>query len=449
MERSLIILILLILPFAALAAAGPSPIDPLIEKERTSLEALYTDLHRNPELSYHETATSARIASELEKAGFDVTKKFGRFEDPNITSYGIVGVLRNGAGPTVLVRTDMDALPIEETTGLPYASRVTAHDDSGREVRVMHGCGHDMHMTVFVGTARVLSALKDRWKGTLILLGQPAEEISPGGAEAMLQGGLYEKFPKPDYCLALHNDSSLPTGKVGWVEGYALAAVDTVDITVRGAGGHGAYPHTTKDPVVIASEVVVALQTIVSREVKPGEFAVVTVGSIQGGTKHNIIPDEVKLQLTVRSYKDDVRAVVLAAIERITKGIAQAAGVPPGREPIINLNPDKLVPATYNDPALVRRVVTSLKGTLGDGNVTERSPVGGAEDFSRYSLPDHSVPAFMFWLGTVDPAKAEESERLKLPLPSLHSSQFAPVMSSTITTGVKAMTSAVLELMKR
>ena len=357
--------------------------------------------------------------------------------------------MKNGDGPRILVRTDLDALPLEERTGLPYASTVKTRDHLGQDVSVMQACGHDIHMTVFVGTARLLSALKDRWKGTLILIGQPAEEISPGGAEAMLNAGLYEKFGKPDYAISLHDNAALATGKVGWVEGYAFANVDTVDILVRGAGGHGAYPQNTKDPVVIAAEIVVALQTIVSREVPPGELAVVTVGSIHGGTKHNIIPDEVRLQLTVRSYSSDVRRTVLAAIERIAKGIAQAAGVPKDREPIVDLHPEKLVPATYNNPALVRRVVKTFESTFGAPNVVQLTPVAGGEDFSRFSLDDHSIPAFQFGLGAVDPKKIEESERTKVPLPSLHSSLFAPVPSPTIRTGVKAMTVAVLELMKR
>ncbi len=424
------------------------PMDSLIEKEYASLDALYKQLHTNPELSYHEVNTSARIAEELRKAGFEVTEKFGEYPDSKFTAYGIVAVLKNGTGPTILVRTDLDALPLEEKTGLPYASKVKTKNDAGEDVSVMHACGHDIHMTVFVGTARVLSALRSQWHGTLIMIGQPAEEIAPGGAEAMLRAGLYTKFPKPDYCLALHDDASLATGKTGWVEGYALANVDTVDITIRGTGGHGAYPHATKDPIVIASEVVVALQTIVSREVQPGQFAVVTVGSFHGGTKHNIIPDEAKLQLTVRTYTKEVRQLVLSAIERITRGITQAAGVPAGREPIIDLHPEKFVPATYNNPDLVKKTVAALQEALGMDNVVERIPVGGGEDFSRYSLDDLSVPSFQFWLGAVDPKKIAESEKTKTPLPSLHSPLFAPVPETTIRTGVKAMSTAVLNLMR-
>ncbi|MBI3448175.1 MAG: amidohydrolase [Acidobacteria bacterium] len=424
-------------------------IDEILDRLSPTLDSLYLELHRNPEISYHEEKTSARIAGELKLAGFTVTDHFGKYADPLLTAYGVVGVLKNGDGPTVMVRTDLDALPLEEKTGLPYASTVHTKDDVGMEVSVMHACGHDIHMSVFVGVARALAEMKGQWKGTLILLGQPAEEIAPGGAEAMLAAGLYQKFGKPDFALALHDNASLATGMVGWVEGYTFAAVDTVDITVRGAGGHGAYPHTTKDPVVIAAETVVALQTIVSREVPPGKMAVVTVGSIHGGTKHNIIPDEVKLQLTVRTYDPDVRKMVLASIERIAKGIAMAAGVPPGKEPIVSLNPEKFLPAEYNNPALVRRIVPVFESALGAANVKGMEPVGGAEDFALYTLPDHSVPLFQFWLGAVDPKKVAESEATKVPLPSLHSSLYAPVYAATIRTGVKAMTAAVMELMRK
>jgi amidohydrolase len=436
--------VLILLLLTSVAFAQNSTVDSLINKEYPSLESLYKDLHSHPELSYDEVNTSAKIAGELRKLGFEVTEKFGKYLDPKRTSYGIVAVMKNGNGPTVMVRTDLDGLPMEEKTGLPYASKAKGKNDEGLEVPVMHACGHDIHMTVFVGTARVLSASKNLWKGTLILLGQPAEERAPGGALAMLRDGLYTKFPKPDYALALHDSASIAAGKVGWVEGYALASVDTVDITIRGVGGHGAAPADTKDPVVIAAETVMALQTIVSREVPPGEAAVVTVGSIHGGTKHNIIPDEVKLQLTVRSYKKEVRNILLTSIERITKGIAQAAGVPAGREPIIDLHPDATMPATYNNPELTRKTVAALEAALGKSNVVPTVPLMVSEDFSFYSQEDLSLPCAIFWLGAVKPERIQSGEKL----PSLHSSQFAPVPEPTIKTGIKAMTAAVLNLMK-
>jgi len=446
MKKNFLFLFLL-LPL--LAASSGQNLDSLVNKEYPSLDELYKYLHSHPELSYFENNTSVKIAKELRNAGYEVTDHFGKYQDPTLTSYGIVAVLKNGQGPRVLVRTDMDALPVEEKTGLPYASQTKTKDHEGQDVSVMHACGHDIHMSVFVGTARALMALKNQWKGTLILIGQPAEEIAPGGAEAMLRGGLYEKFGKPDYCLGFHDDAELETGKVGWTSGYTNAAADSVDITIRGLGGHGAYPHKTKDPIVIASEVVLALQTIVSREVPPGEMGVVTVGAIHGGTKNNIIPDEVKLLLTVRSYKKEVRDLLLNSIQRIAKGIAIAAGVPADRMPIVDLHPEKYVPATYNNPALTKRMVPVFQTLFGSEKVVEEAPVGGAEDFSRYSLEDHSIPALDFRIGAVSAEKIKESRESGKPLPSLHSSLFAPVPESTIKTGVKAMTVAVLDLMKR
>lgn len=429
--------------------AQQSSINSSIDKEYPSLDSLYEYLHSHPELSYNEANTSQRIAEELRKSGYEVTEKVGKFANPSRTSYGLVATMKNGEGLTVLVRTELDALPVEEKTGLPYASKVKTKNDAGEEVSVMHACGHDIHMTVFVGMARMLASIRDQWKGTLVLIGQPSEERGPGGAEAMLNDGLYTRFPKPDYCLSFHNSAILATGKIGITEGYVMANADTVDITVRGVGGHGASPHMTKDPVVIASEIVVALQTIVSREVPPLDSAVVTVGSIHGGTKNNIIPDEVKLQLTVRSYKTEVRELSLNSIARITKGIAQAFGVPPGREPIIDFHPEESYPATYNNPQLVQRMANVLNSALGKTNVVQMDPQMVAEDFSRYALEDRSIPCALFWLGTVDPKRIEESERTKQALPSLHSSLFAPVPEPTIKTGVKAMTAMVLDLMKK
>lgn len=439
------ILAALFLLCAAFVSFAQSPsVDSVLQKEYPSLEALYKQLHQNPELSYYEVKTSARIADELRKAGFEVAQDFGQYKDPQLVSHGVVAVLRNGAGPTVMVRTDLDALPMPDKTGAPYASTATAKNDAGESVPVTHGCGHDMHMTVFVGTARALSAMRDQWKGTLIMIGQPAEERAPGGAEALLAGGLYTKFPKPDYVLALHNHAGLETGKVGYVEGYALAGADSPDILIKGAGGHGAYPYTTKDPVVMAAETVVALQTIVSREVQAGKPAVVTVGSMHAGTKRNIIPDDARLELTVRSYEKNVREKVLSSIERIAKGIAMAGG----GEAVVDLHPEAYVPAVYNNPELVKRSLPALKAALGDGNVVQVEPVMGAEDFSHYSLDDLSVPCFLFWLGAVDPAKLAESKAKGTQLPSLHSSLFAPAVDTGIKTGVKAMTAAVINLMQ-
>jgi hippurate hydrolase len=416
----------------------------MVTQEMDALLSTYKHLHSHPELSYYEKETAAYVASALRELGFEVTEKVGDYGVPGRTSYGLVAVLENGPGPTVMVRTDLDALPVVENTGVPYASTVTT-ELNGDRVGVMHACGHDLHMTSFLGTARLLSQLRDEWSGTLVLIGQPAEERG-SGAKAMLDGGLYTSFPKPDYAVALHTNAAMPAGTVGYREGYALANVDSVDITIRGAGGHGAYPHTTKDPIVIAAEVVLALQTIVSREVAPIDPAVVTVGSFHGGTKHNIIPDEAQLQLTVRSYKPEVRKQVLDAIERITKGIAVAAGIPEERAPIVKIAREEFTPSTYNDPELAGRVVPVLEAALGSDNVIRVDPVMGGEDFSRYGL-DTGVPIFMFWLGAVDPVRYREAREQGLTLPSLHSSEFAPLPEPAIRIGVTATTAAVLELL--
>jgi hippurate hydrolase len=402
--------------------------------EFNDLEAFYKDLHSHPELSLQEHRTSARLAKELAKLGFKVTAKFG--------ATGVVGVLENGKGPTVLVRTDMDALPVTEQTGLPYASKVRVRDKNDNEVGVMHACGHDMHMTCWVGTARILAALKERWQGTLIFIAQPAEEIGTG-ARLMLQAGLFKKFPKPDYCLALHCDATRPHGTVGYTEGLALANVDSVDITVKGKGGHGASPHSTVDPIVLAARIVLDLQTLVSRETNPTDPAVVTVGSIHGGSKHNIIPSEVKLQLTVRSTKDKVRKHLLDGIKRIAEGCAKAANAP---APVVKLDESEYTPALYNEPALTKRIVGVFKEALGAEKVAERPAVMGGEDFSRYGRKT-GIPIFLFWLGTVAPEKvAEAAKEGATPLPSLHSPLYAPVPEPSLRTGVTAMSLAVLDL---
>src|SRR5256886_2172464 len=331
--------------------------------ELPSLLAIYKDIHSHPELSTREEKTSALVAKELRAVGREVTENFGKYDDTNLKCYGVIGIMKNGTGPTVMVRTDLDALPVEEDTGLPYASKVTAKADDGREVHVMHACGHDAHMSAFIGTARALQRLKDQWSGTIMFVGQPAEE-TVGGARALLKAGLYNRFGKPAFALGFHDKADLQTGHIGITPGYTYANVDSVDAMVRGIGGHGAYPHRTKAPVVLAAEMINAWQTIVSRENNPLDPIVVTVGSIHGGTKHNIIPDEVKMQLTVRTYKSEVRDRVLADIDRIAKGCAAAAGVPPDRTPIVEIQKDGL-PATYNNPDLTKRLVAVWKKTLG------------------------------------------------------------------------------------
>jgi amidohydrolase len=418
------------------------------DAELPSLLTIYKDLHSHPELSTKEARSSAIVARELKAAGCEVTENFGRYDHSGWKCYGVVGVMKNGSGPTVLVRTDMDALPVQEQTGAPYASKVTMPNAEGKEMPVMHACGHDIHMSVFIGTARILGKLKDKWHGTIIFVGQPAEEMV-GGARAMLKAGLYDRFGKPDYALALHDDAEIETGKIGITEGYCYANVDSVDVTVKGMGGHGAYPYRTKDPIALSAEIINAWQTIASRENNPIDPVVVTVGSIHGGTKHNIIPDDVKMQLTVRTYKQEVRQRVLAAIDRIAKGCATAAGLPPDKMPEVNVRKEESVNATYNNPELTERVTGALKAALGDENVIDKDPTMGGEDFCEFSLPDHSIPACMFNVGAVAPEKISESKNTGAPLPSLHSSKFLPVSEPTIRTAVIAMTAAVLDVMKR
>jgi len=420
----------------------------LADAELSSLLGIYKDLHSHPELSGYEERTAALVAKELRATGCQVTEHLGKYENSKLKGYGVVGVMKNGAGPTVLVRTDMDALPVEEDTGLPYASKVVGKNDEGKDVHVMHACGHDVHIAAFIGVARALAKLKDQWHGTIVFVAQPAEELGTG-ARALLKDGLYEKFGKPNFALGFHDKADLQTGHIGVTEGYTYANVDSVDVTVRGVGGHGAYPHKTKDPIVLAAEMINAWQTIASRENNPLDPIVVTVGSIHGGTKHNIISDEVKMQLTVRTYKADVRDRVLAAIERIAKAIATAGGVPPERAPIVSVLKDQFTPATYNNPELTKRLVTVWKKSLGNENVEIVDATMGGEDFSEYSLPDHSIPAVDFHIGAVDPVKIAESKKNGTQLPSLHSSKFAPIPEPTIRTGVVAMTAAVMELMKK
>jgi hippurate hydrolase len=420
----------------------------LADADLPSLLTIYKDIHSHPELSGHEERTSAIVAKELRAAGCEVTDHLGKYSRPEFKGYGVVGLMKNGAGPTVMVRTDMDALPVEEQTGLPYASTVTTKNDKGDEVHVMHACGHDAHMSIFVGVVRALAQLKNQWHGTIVFVGQPAEEAL-GGARALLDDGLYTKFPKPDFALGFHDNAQIQTGHIGVTEGYTYANVDSVDVTVRGVGGHGAYPHKTKDPIVLSAEMINAWQTIASRENNPIDPLVITVGSIHGGTKHNIIPDEVKMQLTVRTYKADVRERVLAAIDRIAQGCAAAAGIPTDRTPIVNVLKNEFTPATYNNPELTKRLVAVWKKSLGADNVEATDPTMGGEDFSEYSLPDHSIPACDFHIGAVDPAKVAESKKTGVPLPSLHSSKFAPVPEPTIRIGIVAMTTAVLDLMKK
>jgi amidohydrolase len=441
-----------VLALAALAAMtgvtlAQSDLDARIARELPGLVDTYKTLHAAPELSGHEEHTAAFIASRLAALGFTVTDHIGNYGEPGLVGYGLAGVMKNGAGPTVLVRTELDALPVTEQTGLPYASTVVAKNADGQDTGVMHACGHDIHMASFLGTATLLAGMKDRWHGTLIMIGQPAEEIGTG-ADAMLRDGLYEKVGRPDYVLAFHDSSDLEAGMVAYAPGFAMANIDAVDITIRGVGGHGAMPEHTKDPIVLAAETVLALQTVVSREISPLDPAVVTVGSIHGGTKRNIVPDQVVLQLTVRTYKKEVRQQVLAAIQRIPRGLAIAAGVPDDRLPIVSISETERGDALYNDPALTERLAKVWEGAFGQDRVQQIPPTMVSEDVGHFGL-DGKIPVVQFRIGATAPAVIAAHQADGTLPPALHSALFAPLPEPTIRSGVKATTLAVLDLMGR
>ncbi len=418
-----------------LAAAMPGAVqaEGLREAVRADLPALlslYRDLHRHPELSHQEVRTSALLAKRMRTLGFVVTTGVG--------GTGIVAVMKNGSGPVLMIRTDMDGLPVTEATGLPYASV---------ENGVMHACGHDIHMSSWIGTAQQMAARKAEWSGTLMMIAQPAEEVG-GGAKAMLDDGLFTRFPKPDAAIALHDAADLPAGTIGWSPGYTFANVDSVDILVKGVGGHGAYPHNTKDPVVLAARIVGALQTIISREIDPQEPAVITVGKINGGTKRNIIPDEVTLELTVRSYSDAARKKLLDAIARVAKGEAVSAGMPDDRMPVIT-HGETFTPAALNTEPMTGHIIALFQDRFGERAV-RKTPTMGGEDFGRYRTGDgKEIQSLIFWLGAVPQDKWDAAKGDVSALPSLHSPLWAPAPEQTIATGVEAMTSAALEMLKK
>ncbi|WP_300542296.1 amidohydrolase [Maricaulis sp.] len=424
---------------AAQDAGGGDALRRAIESDyEAHLESLYRHFHAHPELSHQEHETAARLAAELRALGFDVTEGVG--------GTGVVAVMENGAGPTVMLRADMDGLPVREQTGLPYASTDTDVDHRGVENPVMHACAHDTHMTGLVGAARQLVERTDEWSGTLVLIGQPAEELGEG-AVAMLEDGLYERFPLPDYNIAFHTFSAIPAGTITYAPGYAMANVDSVDLYVRGRGGHGAYPHTTKDPVYLASQIVVNLQSLVSRELSPLEPGVVTVGAFNAGTKHNIISDEAHLQLTVRSYSDETREHLLEGIERIANAQAEAYGLTEEEYPRIEIE-ETYTPSLYNNPELASRAVAAMRERFGASHVVEADPVMGGEDYSQYHRTEHNIPTFMFWVGgTTQEALDSYIERGQTP-PSNHSPFFAPDdPETTIVQATEAMTAVALDLL--
>ena len=421
---------------AAAAAQSVQPAPPISAEQVAAIypgvESLYIDLHKSPELAFHEQQTAAKLAERVKALGYEVTTGVG--------GTGIVAIMKNGPGPTVMMRTELDALPVEEKTGLPFASTVTTKTAAGETVPVMHACGHDLHMSAWYGTAELMATNKDKWHGTLMMIGQPAEEVLQGAA-AMLKDGMFTRFPKPDYALSLHDEATLPAGIIGYHPGYFRASADTVEVTIFGRGGHGAAPHDTVDPIVIASRFVLGLQTIVSRENNPMDPAVITVGSIHGGTQANIIPDQVKLQLTVRTFSPQARKRMLAAIEREAKGEAVAANAP--KDPVVEIKAG--TDAVFNDPKTIERMVATLRKALGPDKVVEMPAKMTSEDFSQYGLA--GVQAVLLHVGAVDAAKLSESKQSGKPLPAPHSPQWAPVFLPTVKAAITAETAVLMDLL--
>ena len=431
------------MPVAAQSSAAQAGLAASAERQLPALTETYKHLHRNPELSGHEEETAAFVGGELRKLGYTVTEHVGKYED-GTQALGVVAVMENGAGPRLLMRTELDALPVEEKTGLDYASHVKTINAQGQQVSVMHACGHDLHMTVLLGAARELAQRKSEWHGTLMLIGQPAEE-TVGGAQAMLADHMYERFGRPDFVLSEHDTNDVAAGSIAIKGGPLLASATSINVTIRGIGGHGSAPQSGKDPIVLAAEFVLVAQTIVSRQIDPQQPAVLTVGTIHGGTKNNIIPDEVTLGLTLRTYSPVVRDQILADLRRTANGLAEAYGIPADRMPTVTIT--ESTPATFCDPALAERLRAAATAALGKDRVLEARAVMGSEDVGLFSL-DGKIPAVMYWLGAADANKLEESLKSGVPLPSLHSPLFAPVYEPAIKTGVTAMTAMALDLLK-
>ncbi|MGN6057310.1 MAG: amidohydrolase [Sphingomicrobium sp.] len=433
---------LLVLAAAAMTVSSPvsaAALSDAIRADMPQLMNLYRDIHEHPELSMQEVRTPGLLAPEMRKLGFDVTEHVGKT--------GVVAVMKNGPGPVLLIRADMDALPVKEQTGLPFASNVRGKTLDGVDTYVMHACGHDTHVATWLGTARRLAAMKNQWSGTIVMILQPGEELVMG-AQAMLDDGLFKRLPKPDYLLAFHDSASLPAGVIGVTPGYALANVDTVNVDVKGVGGHGAYPQNTKDPIVLASRIVTALQTLVSRENDPQQPAVVTVGSFHAGTKSNIIPDEAKLALTVRSYTPETRKLLLDGIRRIVRGEAIAAGVPENKMPTVEIEQPS-ADATFNTPQLSDRLLKLFGQHFGSARVVETKPIMASEDFSRFWLADKTKQSTIFWVGGVPQAKWDAVKGDTLKLPALHSALWAPDAEAVISTATEAMTVAALDILKK
>jgi hippurate hydrolase len=429
--------------------AGPAMAQNLadvVNDELPGLVGTYEQVHAHPELSHQEDKSAALLADALRHAGYTVTEHVGRYPD-GTPAFGVVALLENGAGPRLLIRSDLDALPIVEETGVDYASHVMARNAAGQEVGVMHACGHDIHLTNLIGTARALATLRRKWHGTLMLIGQPSEETLDG-ARAMLADHLYERFGTPDFAVALHDTNAHPAGTVGITSGATQAGVASIDVTLRGIGGHGAEPENGRDPIVMAGEFIVQLQTIVSRQENPRDPAVVTVGDIHGGTKRNIIPDEVKLELTARAFSDEAMQIIIDGVRRIAQGVALAAGVPADRQPIVTVLDGESGPANTNDPALAARVKAALVAALGANDVFTDQPIMNSEDFGLFGLPGHRIPTVMFWLGAMDPVKLAAANAAGRSLPGPHTGLFQPVPEPTLRTGIIAMTSVAISLLQ-
>jgi amidohydrolase len=418
-------------------AASAQNVDHLVADQLSGLVSTYEDIHAHPELSHHEERTSALLAAELRKAGFTVTERVGKYPDGS-QAFGVIAILQNGAGPRLLIRGDMDALPITEQTGVSYASNAGG---------VMHACGHDIHTTTLIGTARVLAATRKQWHGTVMLVGQPSEETIDG-AKALLADHIYERFGTPDFALALHDTNTQAAGMVSLVSGAAQASATSIDVTLRGIGGHGAHPQAAKDSVVMAGEFIVQLQTIVSRQEDPSVPSVVTIGEIHGGTKRNIIPNEVKMQITARTYNDEGRRVIIDGVRRTAAAVALAAGVPDDLAPMVTVLENESTPVMYNDPVLAARVKTALIAALGAKNVVDARPIMESEDFGILGLEGHKIPTVMFWLGAMDPAKFAAAEAAGKSLPGPHTSLFQPIPEPTLRASVKSMSTVAIALLK-
>ncbi len=432
--------------FALAAAAAAQDVPSFVHSELPSLVDTYKDIHEHPELSHFEARTSGILAAALRDAGYTVTERVGRYPDGS-QAYGVVGILKNGAGPTLMIRADMDALPIVEQTGVPYASHVQMKDLQGKMVGVMHACGHDVHTTVLMGTARAMAAMKSQWHGTLMLVGQPSEETIDG-AKAMLADHLYERFGRPDHIIGLHDTNGLPAGEVGVRSGPSASSSTSVDVVIHGIGGHGAYPQAGRDPITLAALYITQIQTIVSREEDPQDPTVVTVGHIEGGTKRNIIPDEVKLELTTRSFSDESRDTVIKGLKQMAAGITASAGLPPEKAATVTVLEDESTPVLYNDPAQTERVKGLLVKALGADKVMDVPRGMASEDVGVFALPKHEIPLTYFILGAMDPAKFAAARAEGKELPGPHTSRFEPLPEPTLRTGVTAMTSVAISLLQ-